>query len=247
MQHLRNVWINGVAIAVNKFMSEYLAEHLEEISSFLRVSPDLAHVIRAFHKEFSLTANYPKGHGEKFRDWMIKCYPKEFLMHAERATGSRQDIITLGAGPIYWNRKFNVEFLDDVLRVKGASNILQENLFTILASQEMIASSRFFAILDLAICLQFRWLTGNTHKLAHCNWGARSMGHAIDLIYQACQDIVDDVTLIHDESYMLHIFDEFLEELPEFKAFIEYEFENKMSDYVVASNTKAVPLKKLVK
>ena len=63
MQHLSNVWINGVAIAINKFMSEYLAEHLEEISSFLRVSPDLAHVIRAFHKEFSLTANYPKGHG----------------------------------------------------------------------------------------------------------------------------------------------------------------------------------------
>ena len=87
MQHLCNAWINGVAIAVNKFMSEYLAESLEEISSFLRVSPDLAHVIRAVHKEFSLTANYPKGHGEKFRDWMIKHYPSEFLMHAERATG----------------------------------------------------------------------------------------------------------------------------------------------------------------
>lgn len=247
MQHLRNVWINGVAIAVNKFMSEYLAESLEEISSFLRVSPDLAHVIRAFHKEFSLTANYPKGHGEKFRDWMIKHYPSEFLMHAERATGSRQDLITLGAGPIYWNRKFNVEFLDDVLRVKGASNILQENLFTILSSLEMIASSRFFAILDLAICLPFRWLTGNTHKLAHRDWGARSMGRAIDLIHHACQDIIDDNTLIHNESYMLHIFDEFLEELPEFQAHMEYTFKNKMSDYVVASKTKAVPIKDLIK
>ena len=100
MQHLRNVWINGVTIAVNKFMSEYLADHLEEISSFLRVLPDLAHVICAFHKEFSLTANYPKVHGENFRDWMIKCYPKEFLTHAERATGSRQDINTLGDGPL---------------------------------------------------------------------------------------------------------------------------------------------------
>ena len=72
-------------------------------------------------------------------------------------------------------------------------------------------------------------------------------GTSYDLIYQACQDIVDDVTLIYDKSYMLHIFDEFLEELPEFKAFIEYESENKMSDFVVASSTKAVPLKELVK
>ena len=59
MQHLGNVWINGVAKAVNKYLTEFLQESLEEISSFLRVSPDLAHVIRAFHKEFSLTDNYP--------------------------------------------------------------------------------------------------------------------------------------------------------------------------------------------
>ena len=82
MQHLRNVWINDVAKAVNKYMSEFLEESPDKISSFLQVSPDLAHVIRIFHKEFSLTANYPQCHDEKFRDWMIKRYPKEFLMHA---------------------------------------------------------------------------------------------------------------------------------------------------------------------
>ena len=67
MQHLRNVWINGVAKAADKYMSEFLEENLGVISSFLQVSPDLAHVIRTFQKEFSLTANYPKGHGEKFK------------------------------------------------------------------------------------------------------------------------------------------------------------------------------------
>ena len=127
MQHIRNVWINGVAKAVNRYMTEFLNEILDDISSFLGVSPDLDHVIRAFHKEFSLTDNYPKGRGEQFRTWMIKRYPKEFLMHAERATGSRQYIITMGAGPIYWNHTFNVKFLDDILWVKGASNILQES------------------------------------------------------------------------------------------------------------------------
>ena len=67
MQHLRNVWINGVAKAVNKYMTEFLNESIDYISSYLRVSPDLAHVIRAFHKEFSLSANYPKVHDEHFR------------------------------------------------------------------------------------------------------------------------------------------------------------------------------------
>ena len=101
MQHLRKVWINRVAKAVNKYMTEFLNESLDDISSFLRVSPDLDHVICAFHKEFSLTANYPKGRGKQFLTWMMKCCPKGFLIHAKRATGSRQDIITMGAGPIY--------------------------------------------------------------------------------------------------------------------------------------------------
>jgi hypothetical protein len=64
-QYLQNVWINGVAKSVNKLMLEYLEESLEENSIFLWVSPDLAHMIHAIHKKFSLTTNYPKGYGEK--------------------------------------------------------------------------------------------------------------------------------------------------------------------------------------
>ena len=100
---------------------------------------------------------------------MTKRYPKEFLMHADRSTGSCQDIITMGAGPIYWNRNFNVMFLDYVLRVKGVCNILQENLFTVLSSLEMISNSRSFSIIHISFCLPFRWLNGHTHKLAHRN------------------------------------------------------------------------------
>ena len=50
MQHIRNVCINGVSKAVNKYLTEFLQESLEEISSFLRVSPDLARVICVLHK-----------------------------------------------------------------------------------------------------------------------------------------------------------------------------------------------------
>ena len=71
------------------------------------------------------------------------------------------------------------------------------------------------------------------------------MGRAIDLIYHACKDIVHDPLLIHDESLMLHIFDDLLEDLPEFEAHVEYEFKNKKS--VEALHTKAVPLKEIIK
>ena len=63
-------------------------ESLKNIHPHLCVTPNLDQVIRAYHKEFSLTANYPKGHGELFRDGIVENYPDEFLLHAERATGS---------------------------------------------------------------------------------------------------------------------------------------------------------------
>ena len=74
-------------------------------------------------------------------------------MNTDRSSGSRQDIITMGAGPIYWNRIFNIEFLDDYFRIKDNTNILQQNLFTILTSIEIIATSHLFAILHVAICM----------------------------------------------------------------------------------------------
>ncbi len=55
--HLRNVWIKAAAIAVSEYMNSRLHKSLANIAVFLCVSPDLSHVIRAYHKEFSLTAN----------------------------------------------------------------------------------------------------------------------------------------------------------------------------------------------
>ena len=50
MQHLRNVWINGVAKAVSKFMNGFFEDSLDNISHFLRVSLDLKIFIRDFQK-----------------------------------------------------------------------------------------------------------------------------------------------------------------------------------------------------
>ena len=72
------------------------------------------------------------------------------------------------------------------------------------------------------------------------------MGRAVDMIHSACKDIIDNVTLIHNDLYMLHIFDELRDEIPELKEFLEYEFENKKLAYVEESKEKAIPLKELV-
>ena len=61
------------------------------------------------------------------------------------------------------------------------------------------------------------------------------MGWAVDWTHSTCNDIIDDITLIHDESYMFHIFDELLIDLPKLKAFMDYELKNKISKFVEAS------------
>ena len=50
VQQLFCAWFNGAAKEVYSFLTTYLEDSLEEISSFLHVSPDLAQVIRAYHK-----------------------------------------------------------------------------------------------------------------------------------------------------------------------------------------------------
>ena len=83
-------------------------------------------------------------------------------------------------------------------------------------------SVTLFFILHFSLVIPFRWLAGNTHKLAKDKWGARSMGCAIDILHTACGEILDDIKLIHDEKYMMNIFDEIAEEIPDFKMFLSF-------------------------
>ena len=177
---------------------------------------------------------------------MIKKYPKEYLMHEERASGSRQDFICMDSMAIFKNRVPNIEFLDDQQSIYGNNHILQQNLFIILSSLEMISTSRLFAILNVAICMPVSWLSGNTHKLAHHNWGAQSIGRVFDFLHTVLNNILYDITLIHDKSTMMFILQGIVEELTEFKAFLVYNFHNKKTEFIVKSQTKAFPLKKLV-
>eukprot|EP00965_Chrysotila_dentata_P105673 3490413-Pleurochrysis_carterae.AAC.1 len=99
------------------------------------------------------------------REWVERMHPRASLLHVERTKGSRPDLAFEGAAPVYTNRVLWVEFLDERLRMPGADDILQENLFVCLTSVELIASVRVHAILYLSVVIPLRLLAGNSHKL----------------------------------------------------------------------------------
>ena len=88
MHHLRNVWLGGMEKALTKQLNEILKMSVDDIDPKLRVSASISAVIRAVDKEFSLSANYQKGHGELFKQWMREHHPGAMLLHVERAKGS---------------------------------------------------------------------------------------------------------------------------------------------------------------
>jgi len=65
--HLRNVWIGAMNKRLSTYLNEILASDLDAIDYQYRVSTMMDMVLRAIDKEFSLPANYPKGHGDMFK------------------------------------------------------------------------------------------------------------------------------------------------------------------------------------
>ena len=104
--HLPNVWAKAVKIELSKYLTVMLRDSLD------RVSAMFTPLARAYDKEFSLAANYPKGHGELFAKWMKENYPSELLFYVEGTHGSRQDIMFTAALAIAMNWSFNIEFID---------------------------------------------------------------------------------------------------------------------------------------
>ena len=205
--HMRNVWFGAVVKRMSSFLNELLACDLAEINFRYRVSTLMDTVLRAVDKEFSLPANYPKGHGAQFRYWLMVYHPSALLVPVLRASGGQQDMAVEGAAAVYWNRRYYVEFLNECLK-SHQENILQNNLFIILTSMEMIAQFRVFAILHFCICMPMRWLVGNTHLLGSqgYHWSYRSMGKAIDALHEAMLVVQSDGSKLLDMDFMEGIF-----------------------------------------
>ena len=63
---------------------------------------------RAYDKCFSLSANYPKGFGGLFVEWMMDKHLGYVLYHVDLVRGYRQDIILEALLAIYINREVKI-------------------------------------------------------------------------------------------------------------------------------------------
>ena len=178
-----------------------------DVDSRLRVTANMKSILRALDKCFSLPANYPKGNGVEFKHWLEKYHECVPLYPVQRSTGARNDMILEGAAAVYINGWLYKLFLDEQLSTPRADNILQENLFIVLSSVELLASSRVFAIIHFAINVPMRWLAGNSKDLAAYDWSVVSMSRAIDCVYNALLVIKEDGKRLTDENFMMSIFD----------------------------------------
>ena len=184
-----------------------LHKSLCDIESRLRVTANMKSILRALDKCFSLLANYPKGNGVEFKHWLEKYHDCVPLYPVQRSTGARNDMILEGAAAVYINGWLYKLFLDEQLSTPKADNILQENLFIVLSSAELLAASRVFSIIHFTINIPMRWLAGNSKDLAAYDWSVVSMSRAIDCVYNALLLIKEDGKRLTDESFMLSIFD----------------------------------------
>ena len=168
MHHLRNVWIGSTEKALTSELNNILHIRLEDIDPRMRVSSSISAVIGAVDKEFILSANYPKGHGNLFGEWMIQRYPGALLLHVERAAGSSQYMCTEVCLPIIINYPCYLEFLNWMLKKTGKNDkasLLQRNLFVVLGSVEMIVLARLLSIIHISVCMPFLCIVGKIHRL----------------------------------------------------------------------------------
>ncbi len=167
------------------------------------------------------SAYYPKGHGNAFHDWMRRYHPSKLMMPIILTLGGdRQDSSFECALPIYMGHEFFVHFLHKELCLSSKENILQTNMFIISRATEMIAQLHIASIVFMAVVVPIRWLAGNTHELTHRNWLERSMGRAVDLMYNAFVEVESDGELMLDEDFIMGIFAQLYEELPGLKAYL---------------------------
>jgi hypothetical protein len=68
------------------------------------------------------------------------------------------------------------------------------------------------------------------------------------MLHTTCSQLLDDIGLIHKETFMMHLFDDFSAELPPFKEFLEYKFHDQMTYFITALKNKSVqPYRTLIK
>ena len=210
-----------------------MKEDLEEIHFTLRITLDVVDLLRAIEKYFGGNANYAKGKGSMFMNWMRRWHPKAFLYAVSRACGgSRQDIGVEGSIAVLMNAPYYLEFLVWRMRCGHDGGILERNLFMMLRSTEVMSFLRVLSILHISVCMPMRWLAGNCGDLTQYNFGVAEMGTVVDIMDKAFGQIVNDGTKTMNEKFMMQMFDKLTRKIPPFKQYLTYMFDEKSSNLV---------------
>ena len=97
------------------------------------------------------------------------------------------------------------------------------------------------AILHFKICMPLRWLASNMHFIGQqgYDWSTRSMGKAVDALYDAMNSIKHDGSLYLNENFMNSIFDKIYTDengnpahLPPLKDAMQYQYEVKQTNTI---------------
>ena len=178
--HLRCIWFGGGAKGMATFLKDSLADDLSNFSAYDRVSTDVTNLIRAIYKEFHHGGDYAKGKGNKeYHAWLEKNEPKVFYMPESRASGGRQDLEFEASVAIYVNRRCYLKFLHELMQDPQHQNTLEDYLFVVLTSTDMIAALRAHAALYLGFVTELRFLAGSSHTLD--DWSPFSMARVLDI------------------------------------------------------------------
>ena len=87
--------------------------------------------------------------------------------------------------------------------------------------------------------MPFSWLTGKTHELQNHNWDPMSMGRVLDTLEARLIKIKSNPRLILNEDFIMGIFQEYLDELPEFRHYWDATFNERQmaARYSVSNGT----------
>ena len=69
---------------LSSYLTNLLISSIDEIDPTLHVKTLFSDLACAYDKGLYLSANYPKGFGELFIEWMIDTHPWYVLYHIER-------------------------------------------------------------------------------------------------------------------------------------------------------------------
>ena len=195
------------------------------------MSTEIDDLLCYMEKDFGFTANDAKGHGFIFENWMQTYHPTAYLFPIIQACGGpRQDLGVESAPAVLMSLPYYLQFLHWRLSIGISSNgILQQKLFTLLHSTEVVALLWVLSILHIAICLPTRWLAGNVKDLGQYGFSYYDMGSVLDLMEDRFEEISSDGSLMMNEDYMMDMFSSIAINVDPFAEHLEFMFTEKQS------------------